>query len=247
MQFNTVFNPTTNGLLHLGHLYMAMVNAAEAHNSGGKFIVRFDDDQFMWTALRGKQGDNIEVEDEIEHDLDWAGIDVDEYNSQQVTRIEVDKMLYYLNKGPLPAQETKATMVELPMTITQTLHDPYPYVPWITARKVVEDFMDGITLKIRGEDLATEYSLYMYFCDIWGLPRPLQWFLPRMFMESGEKLTDLSKTRGNWKIKDFRDHGVSFETVRRSMAQTCLKDPSEPWLIRNIKQHPYLPDGILSE
>ena len=49
MKYNTRFNPTISGPLHIGHLYMALVNEAEAHRSGGKFIVRVDDTNRQWS------------------------------------------------------------------------------------------------------------------------------------------------------------------------------------------------------
>ena len=48
MKYNTRFNPSISGALHIGHLYMALVNEMEAHRTGGKFIVRVDDTQDIW-------------------------------------------------------------------------------------------------------------------------------------------------------------------------------------------------------
>ena len=39
----TRWNPTINGALHVGHLYSMLVNERFAHEQGGKFCVRFDD------------------------------------------------------------------------------------------------------------------------------------------------------------------------------------------------------------
>jgi hypothetical protein len=51
VRFTTRFNPTLNGYLHLGHVMMCLVNRAEATEHGGKFLVRFDDDQRYWQWL----------------------------------------------------------------------------------------------------------------------------------------------------------------------------------------------------
>ena len=39
----TRFNPSTNGGLHLGHIYALLVNERFAHDRDGMFYVRFDD------------------------------------------------------------------------------------------------------------------------------------------------------------------------------------------------------------
>ena len=42
------------------------------------------------------------------------------------------------------------------------------------------DNMLGITHVIRGDDFATEYSLYCYFCQRFNFPTPEFIFLPRL-------------------------------------------------------------------
>ena len=37
------FAPSPNGHLHLGHAYSALLNAAEAKHTGGRFLVRIED------------------------------------------------------------------------------------------------------------------------------------------------------------------------------------------------------------
>lgn len=240
--YNTVFNPTTNGELHIGHLYMILVNEYEAHKGGGKFVVRYDDNQFKWHAVEQTNKDHKAI---IEDQMDWLGIKVDEYTSQLETEIEVDKMLYYLNKGSLQVQEMKTNIVQVPHIINPTNHDPYPYVPWLTARKVVEDFLDEITLKIRGDDLISEYALYSYFCDLWGLPQPVQWFLPRLFTNSGEQLASVSKTKGNWKLSTIRQKGFDADYLKTSLKQYCLIDPNKEWTVDNIQPNPQIPESFL--
>jgi glutamyl/glutaminyl-tRNA synthetase len=239
---NTVFNPSLNGGLHIGHLYMILVNEHEAHDTDGTFTVRFDDDQFWWRDVMGC--DAMGIASDIMKDLAYFGVKVDRYTSQITSRVEVDKMLYYLNKGPLPVQEMKTNTVQIPNTKNPTLHDPYPYVPWITARKVVEDFMGGITLKIRGDDLLPEYSLYSYFCDLWGLPQPEQWFIPRLFQSNGQSLSDVSKTMGGWKLSNYREAGVDPSFVLGMLAGACLIDPNQEWELNNLKDSPTIDSAV---
>lgn len=239
---NTVFNPTTNGELHLGHLYMILVNEYEAHKSNGKFIMRYDDNQFKWNAVEHTDKHYKKI---IEDQMNWLGIHVDKYTSQLETEVETDKMLYYLNKGPISVQEMKTNIVQIPHIINPTNHDPYPYVPWLTARKVVDDFLDEVTLKIRGDDLISEYALYSYFCDLWGLPQPTQWFLPRLFTEEGEKLTNVSKTKGNWKLSTIINSGIRPSILIEKLAYYCLIDPNREWSLDNIQPYPRMPKDFM--
>jgi glutamyl-Q tRNA(Asp) synthetase len=66
----TRFAPSPTGRLHLGHAYSAVLGAARARESGGRFLLRIEDlDQ---TRSRP------EFVDGITEDLRWLGIDWDE-------------------------------------------------------------------------------------------------------------------------------------------------------------------------
>ena len=79
---NTRFNPTTNGYLHVGHLYLVLLNAAYATESGGKFQVRFDDNMAVWVARLGERGLDRYAE-AARRDIEWCGVQVDEWMSQR--------------------------------------------------------------------------------------------------------------------------------------------------------------------
>lgn len=60
------FAPSPNGHLHLGHAYSALVNAAEAKHTGGRFLVRIEDiDTERCTMALAAQ---------CLHDLAWLGL-----------------------------------------------------------------------------------------------------------------------------------------------------------------------------
>lgn len=240
----TRFCPTANGDLHVGHLYMIYVNEAEAHANGGKFTVRFDDNQEVydygvsWTGRRMTLDEIDETKTSMIDDILWAGVQVDGWSSQRDREERVNEFLLHVNKGPLPVRKvyTSQTNPECHWTGFDT---PYPYVPWLTAEKVLYDYLDGCNLIIRGEDLLDEWSLYTYFADVWGLPVPRQAFLKRLVLEGGEELLDISKTRGVGTIHQYRvGHGWSPEKLKMMLAEACLIDPNGPWLISNCKVQP---------
>ena len=240
----TRFNPTTNGALHVGHLYMIYVNEAEAHANNGKFVVRFDDNQaaydygVSWTGARMGPEDIRRVKEQMIEDLLWLNVMVDGWSSQREREKRVDEFLVFLNGGEglrVRKSYTSQTNPEVHWTGFDTA---YPYVPWLTAEKVLFDYLDGCNLLIRGEDLLGEWALYHYFTDLWGLPAPRQVFLKRLKLEGGTELLDISKTRGAGTIRSFREMGWSPEKLKMMLAEACLIDPNAPWLISNCKVDP---------
>ena len=239
----TRFCPTTNGALHIGHLYMILVNEAEAHANKGKFTIRFDDNQEVydfgvsWTGARMTPEEIDECKNAMMKDIFWLNIQVDGWSSQRDQEKRVGEFLRHLNKGDLSVRKcyTSQTNPEIHWTGFDTA---YPYVPWLTAEKVLYDYLDGCNLIIRGEDLLDEWALYIYFADLWGLPIPRQVFLKRLKLEGGEELLDISKTRGVGTIKEYRDKGWTPEKLLMMLAESCLIDPNKPWLISNCKVDP---------
>jgi glutamyl-Q tRNA(Asp) synthetase len=66
----TRFAPSPTGRLHLGHAYSAVLGAARAQESGGKFLVRIED----LDPTRSRR----EFVDGIFEDMRWLGLDWDE-------------------------------------------------------------------------------------------------------------------------------------------------------------------------
>jgi glutamyl/glutaminyl-tRNA synthetase len=233
---NTRFNPTLNGTIHIGHLYMALVNEAEARDSGGKFIVRFEDNQKEW-CYYNTQKQMDQYADTILEDLEWVGIKIDKIEFQSLLEPEYKKMMHHLNGGDLKVRDT--FVFDLQPDVTYTNAVAYPYAPYLTAEKVILDFMNKINLLIRGEDLLTEYSLYCYFCDLWGLHRIKHVYLPRLRMPDGSEMqTEISKATGNFKVESYRKAGMKPDKLLAKMREACLIDPDGEWLIKNIKRRP---------
>jgi glutamyl/glutaminyl-tRNA synthetase len=248
----TRFNPTTNGPLHIGHLYMILVNEAEAHaTEGGKFIIRFDDTQeaylygVSWDGHRLTANEIIDVKNHMAADLDWLGIKVDEWQSQITMEVRMRELLDHLTGGVFPPVRQCYTSQMNPEMHWCNFDVGYPYFPQLTAEKVLYDFLSGSNLLIRGDDLLDEWSLYNYFCDIWGMPMPRQVFLKRLQAHDGAEFLDVSKTRGGNTIRSFKEAGWRPEQLIESLAYACLIDPEGPWLIDNLKQEPKIPPLFL--
>ena len=230
---NTRFNPTVNGSLHLGHLYLALINEHEAHDSGGKFYVRFDDAQGVYTFGYGKS-QIADWEEGMKRDLDQY-MKVDFYTS------EAD---YWMALHQRPAifrttVERGTLFFYKPIPVTKYDGELYPYTPHNTQKKVYLDALEGITHLIRGDDLITEFSLYEYFRDLAGIPQVEHIYIPRLRISDLPLAPSMSKTFGTYGIASVtRKYGRDdvIDILRRS----CLEDPDKPFAYLNIKEKPSL-------
>lgn len=232
----TRFNPTTNGSLHLGHLYTLLVNEQFAHAAtGGFFYVRFDDTSQAIT-VEMKDIDRVpQIIRQQEEDINWLGIKVDGWSKQS----DLTEKIYI---------KIRDTFVMHPLlrdihphylpTIIRSGNTciPYPYTPYQTLERVFLDNALGVTHVIRGEDFVTEYSLYRYFCERLEFPYPKFIFLPRLMSKSG----DISKTNGGYKISDMRSNGYTPQQVIDLLVKACLFYPENGWDIYNLKPNPQL-------
>lgn len=236
--YNTRFNPTCNGPLHLGHIYIAKVNEYYAHAHGGEFIVRFDDNQRYWNNFKGV--DSRSVREEMVDDLRWLGLNVDTFISEAGIEYPTDEKLKALDpcSHALPMPDVFFSD-EVPELISSAAAY-YPYSPWLTARKVVMDFEEHIRLLIRGEDLVSEYALYSYFAQTLGLPNPRHVYLPRLLMADGNEITDISKTAGNLSVREIRKRNqFSADHVWAQLEAVCLIQPeTHAWEFENLQRQP---------
>lgn len=239
--YNTRFNPTTNGPLHIGHLYMIKVNEWVAHQAAvpGKFIMRFDDNQTYYDLMMSHSA-QVEISKQMREDVEWAGVKVDEWTSQKMQEHIVEEFISRFNKGPLQVKNLYQHR-DLPHILGEKIA-PYPYAPYLTAEKVILDTIDYITWLIRGKDLLNEFSLYSYFCEIWNFTNPKHVYLPRLMTAEGSEMvenpTNVSKTLGGWSIREFRNKGWRPDELVEKLAVSCLVNPDNGWDIENIKENP---------
>jgi len=232
---NTRFNPTANGRLHLGHLYLILLNRQAAEENGGKFICRFDDVQNYWVDRLGREQLNRNCE-LIMEDMEWMKIRTI-YSWQSRESEKNEKLIHSLGElsRSIPVIGSDHRLANI---VNQDR--PYPYVPYLTAIKVAQDYWEEINPLIRGDDLTTEFSLYCYFCETLGFPIPQMYYVPKLLQISGEDLSDMSKTTGDHKIDDYRKAGYQPSDLIEILSRSCLEMPQLGWNIRNIKKHPIL-------
>jgi glutamyl/glutaminyl-tRNA synthetase len=242
MKYTTRFSPTVNGNLHVGHIFMALVNEYESNNSGGKFIVRFDDNQYYWNDVM--HVDFTKITNGMIEDIKWLGIKVDAWESERdlfngghYSKEQIDKLESLDRKLLLNIPPEKAEYPDVPEVIGWNA-TTYPYAPFITAQKVAMDYIDGVNLLIRGIDLLTEFSLYEHYVEEFRLPKLRHVYLPRLVISDNKELTDISKTAGNNSIRQLRESGWTPTLVLESLKSSCLINPTGSWSIDNVKARP---------
>ncbi|MGY5875149.1 MAG: glutamate--tRNA ligase family protein [Candidatus Thorarchaeota archaeon] len=237
MKYNTRFNPTPSGELHLGHLFVAMVNHDEARRSKGTFAVRIDDSNQYWNHTLGKDLTDQYCAEYKQQLSFFLTIDRWERQSLMPTIQEI--------RGDHPLFDTLGEESWMNDKICEWIPDSnihmYPYQPLLTVEKVLWDFYEGINWLIRGEDIVTETALYQHFVDILGLPRMIHTYLPRLRAEGREDLRqggfNLSKTKGNYQLQKQIDY-FGVEQTLEQLKQCCLIDPSSNFYVENVKWNP---------
>ncbi len=235
MKYNTRFNPTISGPLHVGHLYMALVNVNEAHRSGGKFTVRVDDSQAYWQHHMGTkllEQYYLEYHEQLSR---FMKVDLWERQSEMPEAEGIIGNNPFLETIPRQMWQPSPT-VEWKATINQTI---WQYSPYITLEKVIWDYYEGINLLIRGEDLVTEANLYEYYGITLGLPRVRQIFIPRLTQPNQQDLgwASLSKSAGTYTLEKQLT-SFSLEEIIDWLGKSCLIEPKEGFFVDNIKRNP---------
>ena len=235
MKQNTRFVPTITGPLHIGHLYMALVNAEEAHRSGGKFVVRVDDTQRYWKHNVDQRLVDQYYNQYCEELSRFVTVDTFERQSNMPTIRDIigeQEFLKFIPKEkwiyPQIAEWTPSSEMGL-----------YPCAPPLTIEKVVWDFYDNTTWLIRGEDLITEASLYSYFAECIGIPQVRQTYLPRLRTgvqgELGHSI--ISKTYKTY-ILSAQIDALGISGVIKNLSESCLIDSIGKFCVDNVKPNP---------
>lgn len=246
MKYITRFNPTANGNLHLGHLYIMLFNEHMAHESGGKFYVRFENNQvdtlndldyYRTSAFCDLQEDAIK----------WLEIPVDGWFRQSDMGLE---MMQFVADHVIPGHGWWIPEYKWPYSIPinpalgeYNLEEGewFPCAPFVTYSKVIYDELRGVNVLIRGDDLRSEFALYQYFRNLLRLPEIDHYYLPRLYGPEGEIV---SKFHGAKTILEYKDAGWTPEDLKDLLAESTLKDPAAGWRLTNVKKHPRLSEDF---
>jgi len=249
MKYVTRFNPTANGPLHLGHVYIAMLNQHMAHTSGGKFIVRIDDISIDTLYSMTVEQMNRYADEQLEA-LDWLGIQADEVIREKDMHQDVYHFVAH-NGWYIPEYKWKFSLAINPALYNDFISQEdewypytaaeasewYPYSDYLTYLKVIRDELNGVTTLIRGDDLRGEFSLYQHFRKKFGLPEIVHFYMPRMYRND---LGIVSKFHKAVPVLRYIENGWKPDDILELLAKSALRDIDKGWDIYNVKREPRL-------
>lgn len=221
----TRFAPSPTGFLHAGAYRTAIFSYLHARKNGGKFVLRIEDTD--------KDRSKKEYEENIIESLAWLGLEYDVFvrQSENVLRHQavLEKMILgghaYISKEE--AKDGSGTIREIVRfknpNIDVTFHDEIKgevtmntadlgdFViaknirePLFHLAVVVDDFDEGVTHVIRGEDHVSNTPRQILIQRAMGATTPSYAHLPLVLGTDKQKL---SKRRGALAVTEYREHG----------------------------------------
>lgn len=234
----TRFNPSLTGHLHLGHIYLALVNVHFAESRNGKCILRIDDTSPPVLKLTSEKIESYLTSQTV--DLFQLGIYFDAKYNQSGFNNLCDKEISKLHKEVLTVDSLDSPLPIFTRMIGKNWI-PMPYYPRQTLERVITDHVMGITHVIRGEEWATEFSLYSHYCELLNYKVPQFIFLPRLSTPDG---IDVSKTNGGFQVRKYL-LTKSSEEVLELLKESCLRQKWYGWELFNIKPDPIVIRDLL--
>jgi glutamyl-tRNA synthetase len=219
--------PSPTGLLHIGGVRTFLFNWLFARGHGGACLLRIENTDT-----------SREVEasvDQIERSLTWLGIEWDGPTTFQLDVMErakeearklVDDGVAYEDEGAIrirmPDDGTTAWddaikgRIEVPNAELEDLvlvrSDGRPTYNFASP---LEDWLDGITHVIRGDDHVSNTPKQINVLRALGADPPVYAHVPNVFGEDGKKL---SKRHGAVSVDEFRDAGYIPEALMNFLA-----------------------------
>lgn len=232
----TRFAPSPTGLLHLGAYRTAIFSYLYARKYNGKFIVRIEDTD--------KERSKKEYEENILETLKWLNMNYDEFYKQSENaprhKFYLEKMIAdgnaYISKEE--AKDGSGVIKEIVRfknpnidvsfkdeikgLVTMNTTDLGDFViaknlnePLFHLAVVVDDFEEGVTHIIRGEDHVSNTPRQILIQRAIGAPTPVYAHLPLVLGEDKQKL---SKRKGALAVTDYRDQGYLADAILNGVA-----------------------------
>jgi glutamyl-tRNA synthetase len=208
--------PSPTGFLHIGGVRTFLFNWLFARGRGGECLLRIEN-----TDTSREVAESVE---QIERSLRWLGIDWDGATTFQLDRIErcqqearrlvADGAAYedegairfrMPNEGTTAWEDAVKGRIEFPNERLEDLvlvrGDGRPTYNFASP---VEDWLDGITHVIRGDDHVSNTPKQILILQALGSELPIYAHVPNVFGEDGKKL---SKRHGAVSVDEFRAAG----------------------------------------
>ena len=210
------FAPSPTGFLHIGGVHTALFNWLFARHEGGAFRLRIENTDTSREVA--------EASEQIQESLRWLGLDWDGEVTFQLARMERCKEEAQRLVAEGKAYEDEgAIRIRMPDEGTTAWDDlvrgriEYPNEkledlvavradgrPTYNFASPVEDWLDGISDVIRGEDHISNTPKQIRILEALGAPLPRYAHLGNILGPDGRKL---SKRHGAVSVEEFRSEG----------------------------------------
>jgi glutamyl-tRNA synthetase len=210
------FAPSPTGFLHIGGVHTALFNWLFARHEGGEFRLRIENTDTSREVA--------EATEQIQESLRWLGLDWDGEVTFQLDRMErcrvqaqrlVAERKAYEDEGAIRIRMPDEGVTAWDDLIRGRIEYPNDKLedvvlvradgrPTYNFASPVEDWLDGITHVIRGEDHISNTPKQIRILEALGAPPPLYGHLANIHGQDGKKL---SKRHGAVSVEEFRAQG----------------------------------------
>jgi glutamyl-tRNA synthetase len=221
------FAPSPTGFLHIGGVHTALFNWLFARHEGGTFRLRIENTDTSREVA--------EATEQIQESLTWLGLDWDGPTTFQLDRMErckeearrlVDEGKAYEDEGAIRIRMPDEGVTAWEDLIRGRIGYPNEKLEDLVAVRAdgrptynfaspVEDWLDGITHVIRGEDHISNTPKQIRILEALGAPLPEYAHLANILGPDGRKL---SKRHGAVSVEEFRKEGYYAPAVLNYLA-----------------------------
>ena len=221
------FAPSPTGFLHIGNVHTALFNWLFARHEGGEFRLRIENTDTSREVA--------EATEQIQESLRWLGMDWDGEITFQLDRMErcreeaerlVEEGKAYRDEGAIRMRMPNEGITSWDDLIRGRIEYPNEKIedlvvvrtdgrPTYNFASPVEDWLDGITHVLRGDDHISNTPKQIQILQALGAPLPEYGHLANILGSDGKKL---SKRHGAVTAEEFRAEGYLPEALVNFLA-----------------------------
>jgi glutamyl-tRNA synthetase len=227
MGISVRFAPSPTGFLHIGGVHTALFNWLFARHEGGNFHLRIENTDTSREVAEATQ--------QIQDSLSWIGLDWDGEVTFQLDRMErcreeaarlVAEDKAYEDEGAIRMRMPEEGVTAWDDLIRGRIEwenerlDDLVIVrgdgrPTYNFASPVEDWLDGITHVLRGDDHVSNTPRQIRILEALGAPLPAYGHVANILGPDGKKL---SKRHGATSVEEFRAQGYIPEALVNFLA-----------------------------
>jgi len=221
------FAPSPTGFLTIGNVHTALFNWLFARHEGGEFRLRIENTDTSREVA--------EATEQIQESLRWLGLDWDGELTFQLDRMErcreeaqrlLDEGHAYEDEGAIRIRMPDEGVTGWTDLIRGHIEYPNDKLEDLVAVRAdgrptynfaspIEDWLDGITHVLRGEDHISNTPKQIRILEALGAPLPEYGHLANILGDDGRKL---SKRHGDVTVEEFRADGYIPEALFNFLA-----------------------------